>query len=268
VSNVAPGTAVAFSNDKSTAQAAPPRGFQPDASYKGRLTAEQYNAIPGSDPASRVSMIGDRNEADKGRMREAFYSLAMNPTLKDKADPSYQARLKQLGETAGLWDKNANQAEINAADNTTALTREGMSQAGANQRAQMGNDIAAGELGLKREAQGFKTREGQRLENLYKEYEAADTPEKKAAALQGIRLIQGAGKDSADEYAYAPGGQVVENGQLITQPGVIFNKRNGQPPKQPERKLPKPTSKQEYDAIPVGSQYISSDGTLLTKTKK
>lgn len=58
----------------------------------------------------------------------------------------------------------------------------------------------------------------------------AKTPADKRGALEVLAGMQGRmSTPPQDEYAYAPGGQEVDpaTGQLVTRPGVIFNKRTG-----------------------------------------
>jgi len=60
----------------------------------------------------------------------------------------------------------------------------------------------------------------------------AKTPQEQESAINTLRALQGKyGKEApAEQYAYAPGGQTVDpaTGQLVTSPGVIFNKATGQ----------------------------------------
>ena len=59
----------------------------------------------------------------------------------------------------------------------------------------------------------------------------AKTPDEEAAAEKKLRALQGKyGKDLPELYAYAPGGQSIDpvTGQVVTQPGVIFNKSTGE----------------------------------------
>ena len=58
----------------------------------------------------------------------------------------------------------------------------------------------------------------------------AKTPAEKVAAEDVLRTLTGKfEKTPVDAFAYAPGGQVIDpaSGQLVTQPGVIFNKATG-----------------------------------------
>jgi len=58
----------------------------------------------------------------------------------------------------------------------------------------------------------------------------AKTPAEKRSAMEVLAGLQGRMTQAPqDDYAYAPGGQEVDpsTGQLVTRPGVIFNKRTG-----------------------------------------
>jgi len=66
------------------------------------------------------------------------------------------------------------------------------------------------------------------------------TPEQKAMAEENYRAWQGKyGKETPEQYAYAPGGQTVDpvNNQVVTQPGVIFNKATGEIKQQGQRSI-------------------------------
>lgn len=66
------------------------------------------------------------------------------------------------------------------------------------------------------------------------------TPEQKAAAEENYRAWQGKyGKETPEQYAYAPGGQSIDpsTGQPVTQPGVIFNKATGEIKQQGQRSI-------------------------------
>lgn len=56
----------------------------------------------------------------------------------------------------------------------------------------------------------------------------AKTPAERRSAMEVLAGLQGRmAQAPQDEYAYAPGGQEVVANQLVTRPGVIFNKRTG-----------------------------------------
>lgn len=71
----------------------------------------------------------------------------------------------------------------------------------------------------------------------------AKTPEEKKSALEVLAGLQGrVNQTPQEEYAYAPGGQEVVGNQLVTRPGVIFNKRTGEVLQQGAQKAKAPPS--------------------------
>ncbi|WP_404299793.1 hypothetical protein [Alicycliphilus denitrificans] len=118
-------------------------------------------------------------------------------------------------------------------DNT--LQAENLQQAGANTRAAFSamsdaerNQIARGRLAMEQTAAGFQNRTAQRIENAQVAFENASTPEQQRSARE--RLLALSGKSEGELWAHSPGGQVVDpkTQQLITQPGVIYNRRTGE----------------------------------------
>lgn len=59
---------------------------------------------------------------------------------------------------------------------------------------------------------------------------AAKTPEERKSAVERLAGLQGRTLEAKDQFDYAPGGQEIdpETRQLMTRPGVIFNKATGQ----------------------------------------
>lgn len=115
------------------------------------------------------------------------------------------------------------------------LQREGMQQTGANTRAVLSaevnaehNRISRDRLAMEQTAAGFKNSTAQRVDKAQRDLENAKTPEEKRSARE--RLMALMGKTDDDVWAHAPGGQVTDpkTDQLITQPGVIYNRRTGE----------------------------------------
>ena len=101
--------------------------------------------------------------------------------------------------------------------------------------------------GVEAEGLGMDNKAKARLGVLQDALFSAKTPKEQAAAEEKLRAFQGKyEKTPTEEYAYAPGGQVAdENGVVITQPGVIFNKRTGEVRAQPQA--------QQTRAAPAGA---------------
>lgn len=85
------------------------------------------------------------------------------------------------------------------------IQREGMQQFGATDRAARGFAVDQQRIGIEgrrvdseTEARGFQVRQGQRQEKLYERYDAAKTPEERAAVSQQIRELQG--KEAPPSY--------------------------------------------------------------------
>jgi len=129
-------------------------------------------------------------------------------------------------------------------------------------------------LGMTRKEFDAKATKDKQISDVQAEFIAAQGDPVKEAAAKRKMLALGLLKDGGDDFAYAPGGQVVVDGQLVTQPGVIFNKRTGQPVNggqgtqaqaAPANGMHAPTSKAEYDKLPPGAQYTHADGSTRTK---
>ncbi|WP_149425226.1 hypothetical protein [Oryzomicrobium terrae] len=90
------------------------------------------------------------------------------------------------------------------------------------------NALHRDELDLKRAAQGFQTRAALRQEALSQKYEAATTPEERAAIAQQIRDLSGK-QDHANRFTVVPGGQEIDptSNQLVTRPARVLNNQTG-----------------------------------------
>lgn len=145
--------------------------------------------------------------------------------------------------TTDVREAGANQRAV--LGETGATARAGMAEGGNMARARMTNDLQQGELGLKREAQGFTTRAAARLDKAQADYMAADTPEKKAAAAKVIRELQG--KDDGtprgkDRFVPIGGGQEYDPRAMavVTRPQRVFDTVTGQEIGAPSQAAPLP----------------------------
>lgn len=116
------------------------------------------------------------------------------------------------------------------------------------------NALHRDELDLKRAAQGFQTRAALRQENLSQKYEAATTPEERAAIAQQIRDLSGK-QDHANRFTVVPGGQEIDptSNQLVTRPARVLNNQTGQfvdQPKPSGRTSPPPAAIQALKQNP------------------
>ena len=114
-------------------------------------------------------------------------------------------------------------SEERAADRAQADRRARAEEGLARDRLDIDRRRAEGEA----QARGFQVRGMQRLERLYQQHEAAETPEARAAIAEQIRVMSG--KDAQNRFTVVPGGQeVTEQGMLRTVPSRVLNNQTGQ----------------------------------------
>lgn len=157
-------------------------------------------------------------------------------------------------------------AELTTQGFNVGLDREQMGQEGANTRAGMHERGAAaramGQLNLGQQRLGLdaqraagenavrstQVRAADRLSGIQDQYLGAKTDEERTRIASQIRAMNGQGSEEA--WAHSPGGQVVDpkTNMLVTQPGVIYNRRTGQAMSQ-QPQLPPPDQHAEAIAI-------------------
>ena len=105
--------------------------------------------------------------------------------------------------------------------------RAAMREQGENARAGARNAIDQGRLDLEGKVRGFDIRAGERQEALYKKYDAAKTPEEKAAVAQQIRDLSGKQTESPWKLQVTP---ATKNTDGTTSEGSIlrYNTQTGQ----------------------------------------
>lgn len=180
-----------------------------------------------------------RDGAQAERDRAAVMDAAMKPLAGAK---NGQLTANQLRTAQGMIEADQRneqaryQTDANAATQleTTGMReagenqRTGVREAGANNRANASNQIQQGELGLRKEAQGFQTRAAQRQEDLQAKYEAAKTPEERSAIAQQIRDLSGK-QEPQNRFTVVPGGQEwdANAGAMRNVPGRVINNQTG-----------------------------------------
>ena len=110
-----------------------------------------------------------------------------------------------------------------------ATTRTGMTEQGANTREAGRNALATGELGLRREAQGFQTRAAQQQEQLRNVIlDPKATPAQKRQAQESLRALGGKAEDN--RFTVVPGGQEWDAtaGAMRNVPARVLNNQTGQ----------------------------------------
>ncbi|NLZ42797.1 MAG: hypothetical protein GX886_16375 [Comamonadaceae bacterium] len=114
-------------------------------------------------------------------------------------------------------------SEERAADRAQVDRRLSKEEALARDRLDIDRQRAEGEA----QTRDFEVRGMQRMERLYQQFEAAETPEARATIAEQIRALSG--KDTPNRYTVVPGGQeVTEQGMLRTVPSRVLNNQTGQ----------------------------------------
>jgi len=135
----------------------------------------------------------------------------------EQNEGAYQPRSSKYGL------RFARRSQDRAADRAQAERRLSREEALARDRLDIDRRRAEGEA----QARGFEVRGMQRMERLYQQLEAAETPEARAAIAEQIRALSG--KDTPNRYTVVPGGQeVTEQGMLRTVPSRVLNNQTGQ----------------------------------------
>lgn len=204
------------------------------------------SAAAGFRPGGGVAVLRDPSvEGQAERERSAVMQAAMTPL---RGSPNGQLTANQLRTAQGLVEGSQRDATARHQTDTSAATQRDTAamredgeaarsferEQGANQRARAANQIQQQEMGLRREAQGFQTREAQRKESLQARYEAAKTPEERSAIAQQIRDLSGK-NEPANRFTVVPGGQAFNpDGTAYALPARVLNNQTGQFVDQPQ----------------------------------
>lgn len=140
-----------------------------------------------------------------------------------RADQALQQAQPGLDQTA-MRENGGLQRE--AVQQAGGLQREQVQQAGANTRANASNAVDQRRVGLEEQVRGFDIREGQRKEQLFARYDAAKTPEEKAAVAQQIRDLSGKQTESPWKVQVTP---TTKNADGSTSEGSVirYNAQTG-----------------------------------------
>ncbi|MFM7025205.1 MAG: hypothetical protein ACKOWC_03985 [Limnohabitans sp.] len=192
------------------------------------------NPVAQQAAAPRAGMDLGRASRALTDLRSPEYIALRNAQVSGMPRSAYAALFKELTEgprtmmTEQMKDEGATErAQLQDAG---ATSRTAMTEGGNMARAIMTNGLQQGELGLKREAQGFATRAAGRLEQAQAAYDNAKTDEERAAAAKRIRAIQGKGEDvpAKDRYLVTGGETRVVDGQTVKDPQRIFDTQTRQ----------------------------------------
>ena len=140
---------------------------------------------------------------------------------------------------------NRNAEKILAQRTNDSTTRRGQDQDVANRGATQ--RLAENRFGLDSANAELENKAKNMVLTAQTAFMNAKTPEEKQSALATLAGLSGKESAQKAQYAYAPGGQMIDpvTGQTVTQPGVIFNQYTGETT-QPGQKqaLPKGMVKQ------------------------
>lgn len=186
------------------------------------------------------------------------------------ASQQYAALLAQDMKARGLEPELAGKAM----QENAGLQREGMREQGANAREAGRNALTAEELALRREAQGFQTREAQQKEQLRNVLlDPKSTPEQRAVAQRNLAALSG--KTAADrmQTVALPDttnemGQVVRGGQALVrvlEDGTVQQVPIGAQAPAPQGGLPKVATPQDLAALKSGTRFVDSNGVERIK---
>lgn len=293
----APAAAPASAAASSAAPAATTaRGFQPagqsaqPGSSPMEMYARQAEAMRGLTEAQRaldqygpgsggqgggtyIKHSGNDWEAEKNlrNLRTSASSITNKRGPRGAPSVEEQAYLKALDADFAARNGN-NPAAIAAMREQGDTTRAGMREYGENARSGRRDALAAelgrGQLDLQRSAQGFTTRQAERQERLYAEYESAKTPEEQSAVARKIAALAGKTTDPKDNFMVVGGGQEwdASAGAMRNVPQRLVDLRTGQEvgaTGQAGKLAPAPADPKERK---VGSVYVAPNGTNVRWT--
>jgi hypothetical protein len=255
----------------------PSSGQQPDvmgiyarASEALKGVAEAQRALDGNQApgggGTYIKHSGNDWETEKNlkNLRTSASSIFNKRGPRGAPSVEEMAYMKALDADFAARNGN-NPAAIEAMRQQGETGRAGMREAGENARSGRRDGIAAelgrGQLDLQRSAQGFTTRQAERQERLYAEYDAAKTPEERATIAQKIRDLSGKVSDPKDNFMVVGGGQEWDEkaGAMRNVPQRLIDLRTGQDVGDTGAVRPLPIPKTQ-DQLKVGQVYDTQRG--------
>lgn len=195
--------------DMSGARAAAGRGgqglgFQPDQAQQG----PRASRIGGSDTQALIDQFNKAYD-----QRRAAMQRRLRPGEVLARDRDYASALSSFLSSQGK------RAELEQDAQRQAL-QSGMDQ----QRIDLDRQRTSADLTTK----GFEARGLERVERLYQQLDAAETPEARAAIAEQLRAISG--KEAPNRFTVVPGGQEIDpvTNMVITRPARVLNNQTGQ----------------------------------------
>lgn len=218
----------------------------------GRSSQQQFQQ-----DSLRTSLVQQAQQGGRGAAAamQALNGMEGNQIAKETA------QMREQGDTARF---NAREQGETA--------RAGMRESGENARSgrrdALASELGRGQLDLQRSAQGFTTRQAERQERLYAEYESAKTPEEQSAVARKIAALAGKTTDPKDNFMVVGGGQEwdASAGAMRNVPQRLVDLRTGQEvgaTGQAGKPAPAPADPKERK---VGSVYVAPNGTNVRWT--
>lgn len=219
-----------------------------DLALGGRASAQQFQQDMLRTNLAKQAAQGGRGGA---AAMQALNNMDGNQIQRETA------QMREQGDTARF---NAREAGETA--------RAGMRSQADARRDGLAAELGRGQLDLQRNAQGFTTRQGERQEKLYAEYEAAKTPEEQNAVARKIAALSGKTTDPKDNFMVVGGGQEWDAaaGAMRNVPQRLVDLRTGQDvgaTGQGGNPLPAPADPKERK---VGTVYVAPNGANVRWT--
>ncbi len=237
----------------------------------GRITAAQpvergWSGVIGTDPAAgreRKAILDSLTTVMPGArgitrsQRDGLQTMLNREAASVNAANNNATALQQTEMQTGTQRDMAAMRE--AGDNGRAVLRE----AGETGRAGARNAIDNGRLKLEQDVRGFDIRAGQRQEKLHQKYEAAKTPEEKAAVAQQIRDLSGKAEPT-NRFTVVSGGQEWDAaaGAMRNVPGRVLNNQTGQFVEQQGAQAQPQPAPQDAAKRVVGQTYVGPNGKV------
>jgi len=199
------------------------RGFAPgaQAGWSGVIGPEASNSRERSDLMSALTTVVPGARGLTAAQRNGVQAL-MNQ--ESQAQQAAERNATALAQTSMQNETSAGIAAMREAGDTG---RAVMRETGETGRANARNAVDQGRLNLDTQVRGFDIRDATRREDLAKRYDAAKTPEEKAAVAQQIRDLSGKQADSPWKVQVTP---ATKNPDGSTSEGSIYryNTQTGQ----------------------------------------
>lgn len=173
----------------------------------GRASAQQFQQ-----DSLRTSLVQQAQQGGRGAAAamQALNAMEGNQVNRDVA------QMREQGDTTRFNAREAGETN-----------RAGMRSAADARRDGLTAELGRGKLDLDRQAQGYANRSAGRLERLQSEYDAAKTPEERAAIAQKVRDLSG--KESTTDWGVQVTPQTKNLDGSTTEGSVYrYNKRTGE----------------------------------------